>query len=112
MGSRPEIKVAYLDYNKYIKANIPIRSIKISYNVYIGEESTVGAGTSLFKSIVCRNAALGAKCDIKYCLVLEGTVVPDNFKGSYSLLRGEGDSFEAISFFDQVNPKAIELETL
>lgn len=104
--------MTYLDYNKYIKANIPIRSVKLSHNIYIGEDAKIAAGASLFKTIVCRNATLEAKCDLKYCLVAEGTVVPENFKGTHCLLRGAGEKFEVLSWQHLVGAKDIELEAV
>ena len=62
-------------------------------------------------TITCRNTTLQSGCTLKNCIVLENTVVPENYQGENSLLRGSGDSFEAITWEKEVAPKAAQLES-
>lgn len=63
------------------------------------------------KSVVCRNVVVESGCTLKYCLVMENTVVPQNYSATNCLLRGAGDTFEAISWQNQIDIKPVELET-
>lgn len=97
----PEVFVKYLDYNKYIKSKCPLQTVKLSHNIYIGEGTSIGGGSSLFKSVVCRNASIGAHSSLKYCIVLEGTVLPENSRFEYSLLEMVDGTLNVIDFRKQ-----------
>lgn len=49
---------------------------------------------------------------MRYCLVMENTVIPGNYKAANCLLKGAGDSFEAVSWQSLVDGKGHELETV
>ena len=107
----PPPLLKYLDYNKYIKADIPLRNIKIKLNSYIGEGCQLQPNTEIFKTILCRNATVEGGCKLKYCLIMEDTVVPANFKAENCLLKGKGDTFATVSWQDTVEGKGYPLET-
>lgn len=52
-------------------------NVKIGHSVYIGENTSVGQKSSIYKSILCRNITIGSGCHLKYCIVLDGANIPD-----------------------------------
>jgi NDP-sugar pyrophosphorylase family protein len=76
-----------MDYNKYIKSKHSLQSVKLSHSIYIGENSTIGGGSSIFKSVICRNASVGINSSLKSCVVLEGSHLPDNSRYEHCLIE-------------------------
>jgi hypothetical protein len=97
-----EIFTKYMDYNKYIKSKHSLQSVKLSHGIYIGENSTVGGGSSIFKSIICRNASIGSNCCLKYCVVLDGSQLPDNSSYEHCLLEMFEGKLSVTSFKNDV----------
>lgn len=67
------------DYNKVTKKGCKIqRDAKLSNNVYIGEDSSIGKNCKIIKSIICKNCTINDNAILSNCIVTDGCIIAEN----------------------------------